>query len=57
MELPIRLVIVIVVLVVVALVVLSLIGLFGERSNWMIEGIFGFFDNLFGGSAPPPKPL
>ncbi len=53
MEFPIRVVIVIVVLLVAALIILSIFGVFGERSNWLIEGIFKFFENLFGGGQPP----
>ena len=52
MELPIRIVIIVVVLLIAALIILSLFGVFGERSNWLIEGIFKFFENLFGGGAP-----
>lgn len=52
MELPIRIIVIIVVLLVVALIILSVIGVFGERSNWLMEGIFSFFNNLFGGKTP-----
>ncbi len=53
MEFPIRVVIVIAVLLVAVVIILSLFGIFGERSNWLIEGIFKFFENLFGGGLPP----
>jgi len=57
MEFPLRIVVIVIVLVIVALIILSLFGVFGERSNWLIEGIFGFFNNLFGGQAPEiPSP-
>jgi hypothetical protein len=52
MELPIRIVVIVVVLLVVALIILSLLGVFGERSNWLMEGIFSFFNNLLGGKPP-----
>lgn len=52
MEYTIRIVVVVVVLVIVAVIILSLFGVFGERSNWIMEGIFGFFNDLFGGKAP-----
>jgi hypothetical protein len=52
MEYTIRIVVAIVVLVIIAVIILSLLGVFGERSNWIVDGIFGFFDNLFGGKSP-----
>jgi hypothetical protein len=52
MELPIRIIVIVIVLLVAALIILALFGVFGERSNWLIEGIFAFFNNLFGGQPP-----
>lgn len=49
MEVSIRTVVIVIVIVVVALVVLALLGVFGERSNFLVEGIFSFFKDLFGG--------
>lgn len=56
MELPIRIIVIVIVLIVVALIILALLGVFGERSNWMVEGIFNFFNSLFGGQGPLPSP-
>jgi hypothetical protein len=52
MEFTIRTVVIVVVLLVVALIILSLLGLFGERSNWLVDGVFDFFEGLFGGGGP-----
>ncbi|MCK4496844.1 MAG: hypothetical protein KAU24_01515 [Candidatus Aenigmarchaeota archaeon] len=56
MELPIRVIVIVIVILVVALIVLLLLGVFGERSNWVVEGIFNFFNSLFGGQGPLPSP-
>ena len=56
MEITIRTVVVVIVIIVVALVVLALLGIFGERSNFLVEGIFTFFKDLFSGGVPSPSP-
>lgn len=56
MEMTIRIVVVVVILVIVALIILSVLGVFGERSNWLIQGLFDFFESLFGGGVPTPTP-
>ncbi len=52
MELPIKMVIIIVVLLAAMVIILALFGVFGERSNWIMEGLFNFFGDLFSGKAP-----
>ncbi len=57
MEYSIRIVVIVVVLVIAMMIILSLFGVFGERSNWIMEGIFNFFGDMFSGKTPiTPSP-
>ena len=56
MEISIRTVMIVIVLVVVALVVLALMGVFGGSSSNLLSGLFGFLNDIFGGSPPNLSP-